>query len=376
MTRASHRFETLDGIRGIAAIAVLLFHCGSTLDEPRMMGHGALAVDVFFVMSGFVVDRAYGARLRAGWPRRAFAAARAARLYPLYAAGLLLGAALQIVQFALQGRTVPVGALVFVMLAGALLAPLIGGDEQQVFPLNGPAWSLMTEALMNVAFGLKPLWGPRLLGTAVGCAALGLVLAAIDGVSLLQGGRSDHLWVDILRGVFGFGAGVLISKAVGRWGMPMLRGRWATAAAVAILGTMLLPRTRADLWFDPLAILLLCPATILLGTAHSPSTGAVRRLCARLGALSYPLYIVHAPLLKLAAEVTPPTSGRLASPRALAVSGAAALGLVLAGVIARWVEPRLPRRLAQGRDAGRPAAPVWPAAALAPPAGTAEADHG
>ena len=376
MTRASHRFETLDGIRGIAAIAVLLFHCGSTLDEPRMMGHGALAVDVFFVMSGFVVDRAYGARLRAGWPRRAFAAARAARLYPLYAAGLLLGAALQIVQFALQGRTVPVGALAFVMLTGALLAPLIGGDEQQVFPLNGPAWSLMTEALMNVAFGLKPRWGPRLLGTAVGCAALGLVLAAIDGVSLLQGGRSDHLWVDILRGVFGFGAGVLISKAVGRWGMPMLRGRWATAAAVAILGTMLLPRTRADLWFDPLAILLLCPATILLGTAHSPSTGAVRRLCARLGALSYPLYIVHAPLLKLAAEVTPPTGGRLASPRVLAVSGAAALGLVLAGVIARWVEPRLPRRLAQGRGAGRPAAPVWPAAALAPPAGTAEADHG
>ncbi len=368
MTRASHRFETLDGIRGIAAIAVMLFHCGLTLDEPRMMGHGALAVDVFFVMSGFVVDRAYGARLRAGWPRKAFASARVAKLYPLYAAGLLLGAALQIVQLALQGRAVPVGALAFAMLAGALLAPLIGGDEQQVFPLNGPAWSLMTEALMNVAFGLKPRWEPRLLGAAMGCAALALALAAIDGVSLLQGGRSDHLWVDVLRGAFGFGAGVLISKAAGRWSMPMLRGRWAAAAAVALLGTMLLPRTRADLWFDPLAILLLCPATILLGTAHSPSNGAVRLLCARLGALSYPLYIVHAPLLKLAAEVTPPTSGYLASPRGLAVSGAAALALILAGVIAHWIEPTLARRLAQGRDAGRPAT------ALASPFGAPEPD--
>ena len=95
MVEPRNRLSGLDGIRGIAALAVLAFHCGCYLDAPWMFGHGALAVDIFFVMSGVVVARAYGARLNAGWSPTAFASARMRRLYPLYLLGTLVGLCLQ-----------------------------------------------------------------------------------------------------------------------------------------------------------------------------------------------------------------------------------------------------------------------------------------
>ena len=352
MTGHTPRYATLDGIRGIAAAAVLLFHGGLLMGSPWMVGHGALAVDVFFAMSGFVVERAYGTRLRAGWSREAFAAARLVRLYPLYLVGTLLGLALQLCLSASPGRPVELGGLALATLAGAFLIPLFRGGDRQMFPLDAPCWSLLIEVLANAGFAAMPRWREGLLAAGVVAAAASLLAAGLGGVPLLLGGTSEHMWVDVTRGAFGFGSGMLISRAEARGGLDGLRGRRTAPAMLALLGLMLVPRGPADTWLDPLAILM-CPAVVALAIVQARPSERLSRLCAGAGALSYPLYILHAPLLKLAADLTPKVGGAASAERCMAVWAAMGFSLALALAAARWLEPAMKWASRRGAAPGR-----------------------
>src|SRR6185437_6209521 len=82
-----HAYATLDGLRGVAALAVVLYHYASDLIAP----HGYLAVDLFFAMSGFVIASAYEAKLKDGLDVRGFLGIRAKRLAPLWMLGAIVG---------------------------------------------------------------------------------------------------------------------------------------------------------------------------------------------------------------------------------------------------------------------------------------------
>ena len=84
------RFGALDGLRGVAAVIVVLHHLGNERLGPFNPTFGYIAVDLFFALSGFVIALNYDHRFAGGMTVKEFMLKRVLRLYPLYAAGLLL----------------------------------------------------------------------------------------------------------------------------------------------------------------------------------------------------------------------------------------------------------------------------------------------
>ena len=81
---SAHRFSSLDGLRGICALTVVLFHCNNFFHKGPVFQHGFLAVDVFFILSGFVIALTYENELKSGLAVRLFLIRRAQRLLPTY----------------------------------------------------------------------------------------------------------------------------------------------------------------------------------------------------------------------------------------------------------------------------------------------------
>ena len=157
-------YEILDGLRGVAALLVVIFHMFEPYDGEnrfkQIINHGYLAVDFFFLLSGFVVAYAYDDR----WGRMTqweFYKRRLIRLQPMVIAGSVIGAALFYLQkgpaFPLIATT-PIWKMLLVMVVGCTLIPLLpsmdirGWDEMH--PLDGPAWSLFFEYIANILYAL------------------------------------------------------------------------------------------------------------------------------------------------------------------------------------------------------------------------------
>ena len=163
-------YAILDGLRGVAALVVIWYHvfegfATSPLDQK--FNHGYLAVDFFFILSGFVVGYAYDDRwkgrsgnasgVRGGMRIRDFLKRRLVRLHPMVVLGSVLGAVTFLIQGSVQwdGAHVPFGAVMIAMLLGMFLIPAYPGAPYEVrgnnemYPLNGPSWSLFFEYIGN-----------------------------------------------------------------------------------------------------------------------------------------------------------------------------------------------------------------------------------
>jgi peptidoglycan/LPS O-acetylase OafA/YrhL len=338
------RYLALDGLRGFAAIAVVLFHCGHHLHASWLVGHGAVAVDVFFVMSGFVLHRIYGPRFRAGWSFRDFVRARFVRLYPLYFAGLLIGLG---VVSALGGRDAwneQVLGLLRAFIDGSLLIPDLSDPNGLIFPLNPTFWSLLVEAVVSLGYGLsRGRVGPRGLALLIGGTALVLTLASLRGLPLLVGGTASMLWANLCRGLFGFAIGMAIA-ALERRGTLQVVSRCPAWIAFGLLGAvMLVPEDQPRQLFDLCAILVAAPAICCFAVAGRlhPRCHA---WCRMGGALSYPLYTVHAPVLFWMAQscLAPP---RPAANLAMMLT-TTCICIAMALTVGLRVEGRLTRALA------------------------------
>jgi len=309
-------FEILDGLRGIAALMVVIFHvfeAYSDADPTRqIINHGYLAVDFFFLLSGFVIAYAYDDR----WSRMGqweFYKRRLIRLQPMVVLGSVFGGALFYLQagglFPRIAET-PVWRMLLVMLLGCTLLPLPkafdirGWDE--IHPLNGPAWSLFYEYVANIAYALVLR---RLSRRGL---ALLLVLAA--GLLLdvaLRGERRDLIggWaldaagihIGLARLCYPFLAGMLLMRSGKR-----LRVRHAFAVSgVLLILALALPRmgdTPHD-WrnglYDAACVLLLFPLIVAIGAGQKLADGKSLRVARFFGDLSFPLYITHYPLIYL-----------------------------------------------------------------------------
>ena len=157
-------YEILDGLRGVASVMVVAFHLleahsgGSHLEH--LINHGYLAVDFFFMLSGFVIGYAYDDR----WNRMSvgtFFKRRIIRLHPMVIVGSIIGAVFFYFQEspcfpAIQNTSV--GTMLLVMLLGCTLLPLpLKWDIRgwtEMHPLNGPAWSLYYEYIGNILYAL------------------------------------------------------------------------------------------------------------------------------------------------------------------------------------------------------------------------------
>jgi peptidoglycan/LPS O-acetylase OafA/YrhL len=307
-------FLILDALRGVAAIVVLFMHifeiyCGGDYHK-LIINHGYLAVDVFFMLSGYVMAHAYDDR----WDRMTvldFCKRRLIRLHPLILLGMALGALLFFFQ---ESSIFPkiadtsVWQLVWITLIGFVLIPVTPSMEirgwTEMFPLNGPAWSLFFEYLANVlhVFVLRKL-SNRILFLFVFLAALALFHLAIAGPSGdLIGGWSlepQQLRIGFTRLLFPYMAGMLLRRAV-----KVSSGKrtfWLTSALLILV--LSVPRVGGyeNLWanglYESIIVVFVFPAIIYLGAIGEVRDPFTKRACTFLGDISYPLYITHFPFI-------------------------------------------------------------------------------
>lgn len=293
--KPAERLPLLDGLRGIAAVAVLCYHETSHFGPRGLIAHGYLAVDFFLLLSGFVLARTFEPRFFGGLTTRDFMIQRLLRLWPLMALGTVLGAALALI-------APQEGNLAWLLACGLLFVPQLGGAKD-LFPLNGPQWSLLTELLANIAHAAV-LWRLRRRWVLLGAAAcaLGLLRAALHYGTFDLGALTAMAWGGPLRAGFAYGLGIVLARTLDARGtdfgrgwlapMVMLPALIVLPALPAIAALPQLPRLGVE-W---LVIVAGLPGVLVLALR----TGAPARaapLLDWLGRLSFPLYAVHLPLL-------------------------------------------------------------------------------
>ncbi|WP_263382479.1 acyltransferase family protein [Granulicella arctica] len=311
-TTKSH-FEVLDGLRGVAAFLVVAFHTLEPNDYgnrfKQIINHGYLAVDFFFLLSGFVVAYAYDDR----WLKMSqwdFYKRRLIRLQPMVIMGSLIGAALFYFQggpaFPLIAGT-PAWKMLLVMVVGCTLLPLPyqldirGWDEMH--PLDGPAWSLFFEYVANIlyALGLRKL-SNRWLGLLTTLSAIFLVHLLVTGEGDVIGGWATNvaqLHIGFARLLFPFLAGMLLMRSGVR--IPMRQSFLVCSLLLALC--FALPRFGGPehLWmnglYEAVCIIVVFPIIVAIGAGQRDAGAISNRLCRFFGDISYPLYITHYPLI-------------------------------------------------------------------------------
>ena len=316
--RRLRTFVTLDGLRGVAALTVVIWH----LPGPRLLPSAYLAVDLFFMLSGFVLAYRYDGKLVDDEAARSFLVMRLIRLYPLYLIGSLLGLLCQswVLGFASPARTYGYLAVQGLFAVGAL--PLLSAHGV-VFPLNVPAWSLFYEFVVNAAFGFtNRRMDRRALIAIIGISGTMLaVLLAVVGHMQFTGQMPKFLLASI-RTVFGFYVGVLLFRMWRQGRLPA----WRIHPAFLLVALVLLLAAPAAKPVGPvltfLVVFVSFPLLLTVGLANEPS-GLLARFMSWLGLLSFPLYAVHYPVLTFLERAWPDLAG---FPRAM-VSIAASIAV-------------------------------------------------
>lgn len=288
----------LDGLRGIAAFAVIADHIPSSLMQSLIQGR-YLAVDFFFALSGFVLAHAYQSRFEKGLSAVAFMRLRFIRLYPMYLAGLGIALALTLYLRLSGGEWVSWKKILAIAGFSVLFLPTPRsfGQDDLLYPFNPPAWTLLFELVANAVYAVFARFlTPRVLLGAL--LVFGLVAAFLipKEEDLGAGWKWSDAEIGLVRVLYGFFAGVLIYKLRDRFRFPTVP---AWGAVLLLLAVLCLPVPDVwRRWFDVLACVLLFPALIVVaqGAAASGITG---QIASRLGIMSYGVYVLHLPLFKV-----------------------------------------------------------------------------
>lgn len=318
------RYEILDGLRGVASVIVVLFHLLETYSAGpayQVINHGYLAVDFFFVLSGFVIGYAYDDR----WNRMTtwgFFKRRLVRLHPMVVMGTVLGACFYFFGqgdgFPLIGH-VPGWKVLLAFVMGCLMLPcgprldIRGWGEMNSF--NGPNWSLTWEYVGNILYAFVFRRLPRallmLLVAAAAFCTLDLCLN-LNVFGLLTEGRdaqmytviggwsltAEQVYVGLTRLFYPFLCGLLISR-IGRF-ITVRGGFWWCSLLLAVLLAVPCVGGEGNVLngvYNAVCILLLFPLIVMMGAGSRLTDPKSARVCTVLGELSYPLYITHYPLM-------------------------------------------------------------------------------
>lgn len=324
------RYEILDGLRGVASILVMFFHFSMAYNFSRTetpLGHISMAVDFFFLLSGYVIGYAYDDR----WGSMGvwgFCKRRLVRLHPMIVMGTLVGTVL----FYFTGSfepgdhsshlvdQTPVGMLLLITLLGMLLIPtpksldIRGWAETN--NLNPAHWSLFFEYIANILYALfirrfsKKALAVLVLAAAFLTLDKTLHLDVFGMYADMGGGRNSigggfyltgqHLFIGFVRLLYPFFCGLLLSRLGAR--IPVRGGFWwCTLMLTALLLMPFIPGGEIgtpgclDGIYYAVSILVLFPLLVCMG-AGSRVTGRSSRVCRFLGDISYPLYVTHNPI--------------------------------------------------------------------------------
>lgn len=314
-------YALLDGLRGVAALLVVWYHVFEGFqfagNKPVIdfINHGYLAVDFFFILSGFVVGYAYDNRWGKTLTLGGFFRRRLIRLQPMVIMGAVIGAA----SFLLNGMerwdgthaTLWLTFLAFV--CGCLMLPALPGMPREVrgngemFPLNGPCWSLFFEYVGNIVYALfiRRL-STRLLAVlsfALCCALTWFAVTDQSGYGSIGVGWTvdrTNILGGSLRMLCPFTMGLLLSRIFKP--IHYARGAFWTSAALLLI-IFHVPYIYSDGAlslngvFEAACIIAVFPLVVWYAASGKTTDIASTRICRFLGDISYPLYIVHYPLM-------------------------------------------------------------------------------
>lgn len=324
-TDTKPHYALLDGLRGVAALLVVIYHIfeGFAFAETTngegsglisTLNHGHIAVDFFFILSGFVISYAYDDR----WQKMTlggFFKRRLIRLHPM----LVMGAVIGTITFLIGGReqwdgtVTPIGGVALALLLTALMIPALPGSMHEVrgngemFPLNGPQWSLFFEYIGNIIYALII----RRLSTRL-LAVLVALLAALhtwifvwdlsgyDSVGIGWTIDTINFWGGLVRMLFPFTVGMLLARTFKP--RKIKYAFWICSAI--LLATFAVPYIASEgalslnSLYEVVCIAFVFPIIVWLGACGS-TEGSTGRISGLLGDLSYPLYIVHYPVMYL-----------------------------------------------------------------------------
>ena len=320
-------YDLLDGLRGVAALMVIWYHifegyafaevsnsAGSGMIET--FNHGYLAVDFFFILSGFVIGYAYDDRWGKSMTMKNFFKRRLIRLHPM----VIMGAVLGTVTFCLQGCVqwdgthIAISMVMLSLLCTIFFIPALPGVGYEVrgngemFPLNGPCWSLFFEYIGNILYALfiRRLSNKALtvlvvlLGIALSLFAIFNVSGygsigvgwTLDSVNFLGGS---------LRMLFPFSLGMLLSR---NFKPVKIRGAFwiCTLILIALFSVPYLEGTEqlcTNGIYEAFCIIIVFPILLWLGASGTTTDKKSTAICKFLGDISYPVYVVHYPIMYL-----------------------------------------------------------------------------
>ena len=314
-------YHLLDGLRGVAALMVIWYHVfeGYAFASDTMIttfNHGYLAVDFFFILSGFVIGYAYDDRWGKNFTMKDFIKRRLIRLHPMVIMGAVVGAITFYIQGSVQwdGTHIGISMVMLSLLCTIFFIPAMPGVGYEVrgngemFPLNGPCWSLFFEYIGNILYALfiRRLSNKALtivvvlLGVALASFAIFNVSGygnigvgwTLDGVNFIGG---------LLRMLFPFSMGMLLSRNF----KPMkLRGAFwiCTLIMIALFAVPYLEGTESICTngiYEAFCIIIAFPILLWIGASGTTTDKKSTQICKFLGDISYPIYVIHYPFMYL-----------------------------------------------------------------------------
>lgn len=292
--QTKQHFEILDGLRGFAALAVVTFHFMEwvyTNPSENFIGHGFLAVDFFFCLSGFVIGYAYDDRIaKMGFLK--FLTSRVIRLHPLVVAGSVLGLlAFLFDPFGGHPELYSTGKIILTFFCSVFMIPLPVIEDRgfNLFSFNAPAWSLFWEYVANIVYGFVLYRiGRSILLLLTVVSALAICYVAHRAGNLLGGWSGPTFWDGSARISYSFLAGLLIYRS--NW---IIKNKLGFIGLSALLLIAFITPSSAWNWLsEPFIVLLYFPLLIALG-AGATLTPGLKKLCIFSGKISYPLYMTH-----------------------------------------------------------------------------------
>lgn len=315
-------YALLDGLRGVAAVLVVWYHVfegfqfASGADIVEGVNHGYMAVDFFFILSGFVIGYAYDDRWGKSLSTGNFFKRRLIRLHPMVVMGAVLGLVTFFIGGSVRwdGEHVATSLVMLALLCAMFFVPAVPGMERDVrgngemFPLNGPSWSLFFEYIGNILYALLLRRLPTKVLSGV-VAALGLTLAwfamgnvstygfigvgwTLDTVNFLGGS---------LRILFPFSMGLLLARVF----RPVkVRGAFwiCTVILIALFHVPYIPSSSnfcLNGIFEIFCIAIVFPLVVWLAASGTTTDKKSTLVCKFLGDISFPLYAVHYPFMYL-----------------------------------------------------------------------------
>lgn len=297
-SRNKSRFHVLDGMRGIAAIVVMLFHYSPFLTHA-MLQNGYIAVDFFFVLSGFILSHSYENRIQNGMSSYEFISKRIARLYPMLLMGLVVGAPTYYIFVKTGYFTYPLGDILKSILYNIFFLPFI--KVGPIFPTNDPLWSLFFEMAASIAFiGLIRLQKHVLINMAKICFLIIIIqevlfIATHDDMLLNYGfgWGAKNFAAGFARIFYSFICGMLIFQAHNRV-EPSTRNN-PFFVYFCLLCVLFFP-FRAQGIYYLCAIGCMTPALVKMGAQTKLIKQSHIWFADFLGNISYPLYCLHFPV--------------------------------------------------------------------------------